>query len=897
MKVSTVLKSDSLNETLEHFFETLGSSLMARTLLLSAKGGEFAVSEKKGRIYSDMPYWTHIFNGLMTASMLMDNDDQLIQKIKSDDLFYKIFIISFCFHDINKLYTEERLGLGEILEDSALFQKILSEWGTAEFWPEYKEYLEDIKYLILNTERQTTPLGMSLSKPSLAHNLLSRLKSYISFADAISSKEVRSVRDLYKNINYWIEQKNLPRLDLKYIQIDKNIYTGLSLLTYQSIQEILGDRIVFNLRDGFIYLDGDEINENELVQKVYEKLLVKSDKPDAIIKEAIRGQYVQGNSANLIFLEKKIDKDEFYRIIDVFTQLEARKVLKSFEISRKENNIIFKELSNFLPKRQLSKAGDAVYIEPDDYSNINEHDRKIWRSVIMLRLFCLNQGQYLNKLESLKLLISRWSEGKYSVDVLKDESGFLSKTTYSEVGGVNKNDIIKSCFFLLDFVNDLCREDRIDQLHESLIHVLDIDFEKGNMDKNNDLKSNIIRKFVKRYVYNEYDFDVNFQQTKKKICSICGAPANIELSDLNGNTFLIKSRNNTNKSLSSLNNLLNYICEFCNSENELLGKLFPKSYQSDSAIYFEYFDYIFNMNWRLFVKIISNSLTIDADSEGEIMDTGRGLIEINQNLTLTDFFNFTFINFGTSTKDQFGNIKKLLNISRSLGLKIYVCPVMTPFTQNDEMLVFETLVTPFKLLGFNKIRIHEIEKRSSQLDEIFKLKLTDKNYSSAFVLAKDPSSIFWLADRVGLNSCNYELFFNEKFNQNTMSNTKELAETLAKINILSYDSSSHEESRVIRKSLDILKDYHFRKHSSSDIKEAISGEVYKIYKGRNNSLEISHEFGEQLVSNIYCSEWKKNIPNPKQMKYWIAQFCYLYRQVSQERWNQIKQDKLDKENK
>ncbi|MBD3231140.1 hypothetical protein GF322_00605, partial [Candidatus Dependentiae bacterium] len=252
------------NKEMENFSKTLGFSLLESTILTPAKGGSlFKESKLKQRKYSDMPYWVHILNGILGTFLFMEKDGDLIELVKKNPKILKIFIVSFCFHDVNKLIKEKNLE--EAVDEDLI--EIMGKYKVVDYFGEYKKYLEDIKYLILNVEKSTIPLAFSNTSPSLNQRILNRLKKYLNFADLISFNEIHNIKDLFKHIKNLILKKRLPNIDIQYFKIDKNIYKGLSLAVYHKIEEKLCDKIIFRMRDGFIYKAKKDFSNFENIAK------------------------------------------------------------------------------------------------------------------------------------------------------------------------------------------------------------------------------------------------------------------------------------------------------------------------------------------------------------------------------------------------------------------------------------------------------------------------------------------------------------------------------------------------------------------------------------------------------------------------------------------------------
>lgn len=872
MKISNFEYLSEHNEVvLQEFQDTLGEFLIEKTLLIPAKGGKYHFSQKKNRTYSDMPYWIHILNGLMAAFLFIEKDEEMNEAFKSNSDYIRLFIVSFVFHDVNKLCKYDNLG--EAVEKE--LDEMMEDFEVSEFFPDYKSFIQDIKWLILNTEHGTTSSAYGKYHPNLNTRLLDTLKNYLNFADSLSATEIHSTRNLYEHIIQLVQNKSLPNIELNYVDISPNIYLGISTAVYLEIDTLLKKRAIFRLRDGFIYYgEKIQIDASDLAQNIM--IEVEEVDLETLAQNEIGGQFHQGINLNF-FKRRLFNVDEFIEIVDYFIKAKSGSFLRNYETQE-----LFLSLASQIPGNQFNNDSSQVKIHPDDFDNLAEKDKDLWRMIVISRIIGLNYKDH----KEYDSLVAEFNE-------------ILQEETYVDL--LTKK--LKSTSLYIEYA---LRKKRVGELREKLLSIsqliIQIEENKFKSQQNNEIQRNkqILENFINSYINHNLTLPDSsvYESKKRQSCLICGNYAETELREGLKNTFLVKATNPTNKTLSSLKNTStpNYICNTCLLDNMILIKNYSQSIsKSDSVLFIDTYDYIFNVNHSFIFKTINTYISKKELSTNEKDEESCGSQSISINVsansmyTINSFFDFNFFQFGNDLETQLYSVYKLLQIIKYTGFKILVSHIYLPYVQHDEMLRIESIKSNLKAFGLDRIRINEIEEKSLVLNFLLQIK---DDLSSIYELAKYPLSIFWIIRKNEIKDSNIDKkikIFTKNFD---MSNTKELSKILAEINTLSYDSSSHEESEIIRAVIEILRMIQSNETEiSDDFYEKIAGVLYKKYKNKPDIIPKASEFSSIFIDKIYINEWKKQMPNPKELKFWIAQFAYLYKKSSLEIWENRKENK------
>ena len=131
---------------LRNYVEMVVPKMLEAYTLRPAKGST-------GWAYNhDQSMLTHILNGIFPVLTIVRSSGQPL-----NDLEKQIYLIAYSFHDIDKLEGVRDLSVSDE-EKSERFYAYLVEWISRlefnEFCPDYEEYLGDIGYLILNTQKK-----------------------------------------------------------------------------------------------------------------------------------------------------------------------------------------------------------------------------------------------------------------------------------------------------------------------------------------------------------------------------------------------------------------------------------------------------------------------------------------------------------------------------------------------------------------------------------------------------------------------------------------------------------------------------------------------------------------------------------------------------------------------
>lgn len=155
---------------LRNYVEMVVPKMMEAYTLQPAKGS----ANPKYADKHDQSMLAHILNGIFPVLTIVRSSGQPL-----NDLEKQIYLIAYSFHDLDKLVGIRDLSVSDA-EKSERFYAYLDEWVSQlrfdEFCPDYEEYLGDIGYLILNTQKR---YGANLNLRSYDLRLPGRRRQYL----------------------------------------------------------------------------------------------------------------------------------------------------------------------------------------------------------------------------------------------------------------------------------------------------------------------------------------------------------------------------------------------------------------------------------------------------------------------------------------------------------------------------------------------------------------------------------------------------------------------------------------------------------------------------------------------------------------------------------------------
>lgn len=194
---------DVNDDLMRRFVQQVGPGMMRAYTFISAKGGEFADERRAEGVQvehfdRDQSMLSHLFNGIFPAMSLMR---LLCSKgtRQLSDVERQVYLAAYCLHDLDKIIrqrgldTHDRAAIDAVVLEAT---RQIENLGMDLFFPDFHDYLDDIVFLAVNTQRaKGTHLNTYLFQPTLKERQLSVLRQLCTYSDLVAYL-VRSPSDI-----------------------------------------------------------------------------------------------------------------------------------------------------------------------------------------------------------------------------------------------------------------------------------------------------------------------------------------------------------------------------------------------------------------------------------------------------------------------------------------------------------------------------------------------------------------------------------------------------------------------------------------------------------------------------------------------------------------------------
>lgn len=939
------------------FFNKVSQQFLDTLLMRIVKNDDFRLRSAKGATgrgfegklaetisqSTDMPYHVHILNGLFPTLKLMEEKFKEREWLSDkSETILRCFIVGFTFHDINKLVQSEL----EIAVENNL-EELCQRLEVSEFFPEWQEWIEEIKFLALGAEYRTKVY--SLQKPIKEYEFFNTiLIEYCHLADSIASiDKTRSVAEFYEVLcKCFLDRKPLSSLwELSYVEIQENIFMLLSqklLLAARDV--ILNDRqqiILFKLRNGFVYT-GEPLRDEE-IKKI--KIGFKNN-----LSNVLASAQIDFQACKLGFLESLPDEENSER--KHYDQIIAalKEIIKAGFANKGSGNGKIKPLAitNYSDELELTnqKSEEIHILEQllDEYElpiKVNEatkNDGQIQNYFLGLRdewSFLEEEDQELLTLialEKIKVLSGKsyrdWQQ--WRKDYLESENQFLEGNFRYQFLGVET--LLKTTKDLLPrfstatertalaIVSASEQFKQLEDKNENLTDYLDKQFEEVASKfatKVKTVNTKELDDFIEFYLSGNFERDIESVlgliesiPAKNEMCLFTGRPAVTKYGA--ERAFGFSALNFSNRSLNTLKSKDNKISTLFLIENDLRQKELPRGFytkklakedkgkidrqyfrdssKANSAIYYDFGEYFVDSWTQELLNVMGKAMSYDCQDL-------NGLTVVFEDYAYD--FNLYGMNFnliGDDVESNFYFIYKMLNLIYKTCFRIYATSILTPYHSHKEIFVFDNCMPFVRTLGWNAIRIDELEDRLREMKMLLSLN-TKRLVTNVLNYAEDRRYLFTaynaLKDEDKPNARNQLVNFLEllpqKEGEKLMSVMNDIAQIAIEM-VRPKSGTTSQESWIIRDALKVLKDCYKEGRDEETTIEQIAGELRKTLKQREGAtLSKCEPFAVALYKQLFEGEWNKRFPQPNRLRNWVNQFAFVY---SEKGWFESRKSKV-----
>jgi hypothetical protein len=867
-------KTPLFNETTQSFLSTVFASVVRQYTLVSAKGSsgrKFKEERLRDAVIAlpDMPYHIHILNGLFPALKLLEEQLQTRNLIVKPEIvsFVKTLCIAFMFHDSNKLIGKE---LDQVMD--ADIESLCDQTDVKSFFPEWRQWLGEIKFLILRTENRTS--AYAYEKKIREWQFINEVLGAIChLADLFASlTKFRDVAEFYDRLCL-IKVNGKPIADiwqLSFIEVSDNIFTLLSQRLINTAKDFIwnnGGDILFNLRNGFVFIGQplEESNRNIILQQFCDD----DNTFDAVAQTQINSL----RGCQFGFIEsRRLTSDILSQIIEAGYKGNSRikfiEILKDanspntegFEVIAKLIDQLGLPVKPVLPDKLRNKK-----IEEQRYSFVIEpkwDDLDIGQKNA-LTLLALQRIKFMKKDQS-----NEWE--KEFTDIETHSSGTLSSFTnaYSRYTVA----AIASAGKKAQEGHDLA------QICETTKHEIVEILSKDTVSRNDEeLKS-----FAKLYLTGNFDRDIEFLLNterhipeKKDMCLFTGRSASENYGSAKAHG--IKALGFSNRTVNTLKTAENRISSLFNYEIEMRKGLINDTVGFNSCIYYDFGEYILSIDTRKVLDVLSQAKGFQHDEQNFQMIIDEKAFKYN-------LYGMNFEKISENVEGNFYFIQRNLKLIKSTGFRLFTTSIISPYHSHNEMFVFDNCMPFVKRLGWDRIRIDDIEGRLSELN-LFLTLGAKRLTSNVLEFVEDRRSLFSAFQgldeedktkaRPSFTSFVYSILpqYHKEYSMGVMKELAEIAIKMAR----PQSGSSSQETRLIRDSLGILRVCHKEGRDTETTVGQIVGELRQLSKTYGYFNEnLAPTFACRIYDDLFKKEWGGRFPQPSRLRHWINEFGFWY---------------------
>lgn len=914
--IEEYFETSLFQRTVQEYFDSVLGRMIEENTILSAKG-LFMIDGEVKRDFYDMPYHIHILNGLIPVLFVYE---KFLQKegwfdTEEAELYLKIFILGFTFHDANKLLgtkDDRKKGLGGLEIAVAELDKHVDKWAVSDFFTDFEEHKSTVYYLALSTEDRTfvqaEDYAITVNNRRHIKNVQRELCHLADGLASIQNEELESIESLYKAVNRSLKKiSNIIDLPISYLKVRPNPYTLLSQSLLQIARRQLhqiGKKMFYATHEGFIFW-GEDITNEEFgeIEKAY--LKGGSDDIKTLELTKIDAQKCKFGFIGSTEFTGSIIEEIITELGDKFLSLSpnGRKTIIGFdgfvEFTKKMIEVYQMPID-------YEEKGDKLYLNFYENENLDDNE-------LMFRaVYCLHKIQWLNPKENKEWGADFNNWLSKDGELLESFNFQYSNTTEDKIVKIE----IKSAFDIFKFIDERVKsknallktylnfvktyevieqcddiEGYIEGLKQNIINT----FSSKNSDDNN-----VKQELFDRYFEYKGNSNLGFLETynpnipiKKEMCAFTGGKGAVGYEQ--AIAFSLKANGFNNRTVTALGNQgggTSRVSNLFNAENLLRASLFKIS-DANLVIYNDFFEAKLDVD-----RDIINA-TIHAKNEINILKDGAIQIDKNSKFQY-NLYNLDFIKLTPKVEPTFFLVRKCLLMVKLLGIRSYIAGIMTPYQPHKAVFYFENAPRFLKLLGWDNVRLIHLD---GVLDEI-RLVLTfgkERIESNLLKIANNRLAYFQLYYLSKQNNIYesllnfYKTNKNQKFNDMTV--IEELADLAVELMAATYgekpinrNSSGSSQTWLIRTSMDILRRY--VKNGSDDelVIQTICGEINRKYSVSNS--EVIYNYAKGLYETVYVTHWKKKLPPKNVEKEFIYAFAFVFTNKSEEHFSENYAKKL-----
>lgn len=936
--VQNYFQTPLFRDTVQDYFDTVLTALVAEHALTETKGKFIRDNVLRADLH-DMPYHTHILNGLIPMLWIYEQfllrKNQLGHPETSDML--RILILGFTFHDANKLMRlKEEKGKTDLEISIERLRAQLGQFREDDFFPKIKEkaWLDVLSFLALATENRTRAVANLYPLGDLDEFIREYLGPLCHFADGLASlKETDSPGAAWASISAKIERlpPQFGQIPISYIEVHPNPFVLLSQSLMQAARTVLGragKKPFFSMRQGFLYF-GESATEGEVTQ-IVEKF--RSER-DLKIENLSTIDY-QSCEFGFIGSKKFVPQDLDHIIFKEATQNAFLKISPSSRSKIADFDEVVQFCQDFL--RLYPLAANAITVKLDKKKEVlslsfnpqNDQER------LFQQFFALHKIQWLNvksngdwsadfgrslaknlPTEAARAdpkqnrpLPAEILAGRSRIRTMYDATTYLLSKN-SAATPLLKTLICAAKTATLFETPGFEPEAKLAELKTEVI-----DFYQKQAPSN---WENTLDGFAERYLFCQSDAAqaMNFFEKydprvprKEEMCLFTGALGTIRNSQ--AIAFGVGAAGFSNRTVTALKNKYSYLSPWFAEENKLRVSYFPEMQEkANTTVYYDFGEVSLDIGRDVLtaaVKAKPGMLAFEKDSDG--------VITLNKDARFRyDFFHLYYDETPADTEALFKFVRKCLMLVREFGLRAYVTGLMSPYAPHKAIFQYENAPAVLARMGWDSIRLVDFQSVWEEI-ELIPLFGKDRVASTLLKVSESRRAYFRLfytqTDRLKnkepLRCAIVQFVDHQPQLFQDMHVNQELVARALRIEVASYKSSSSNETWLLRSALEKLRTYVRQEKERDAVVSKIAAEIYRrmktdwIQRGTAEpedentpyektvwakfdsaeGLAVIEDFAGAVYDLLYVQKWNKTLPSLNVQKDWIYEFAFLFKKAS-----------------
>ena len=352
------------------FIDVMVPKMLERYVVMSAKGGAHSDNNKlsketqrKFEANDDQSMFSHLLNGIFPTLRLMHLlESERVERFT--DIERKVYILSYMMHDVDKIteHAVETKTREDIECSKARIAHELSQCDAAEFFPDVAAYIEDITFLVVNTQRKWgTHFNTYLWDFHLPERRVLLLRSLCTYSDLIAYKlkapgDITEANDLSDILNS--VSRGTLTFSYHHIREVRGLFTSVvnngigDLFTDKKQREGIWPYLFFS--DGVVY-----ILRKTLTFSITTEQIVSSVKAQL---QRVCGERIKHDAPGFKFSIQGIAKHPDY-YFEFLTLEDYMDLLCNSIVNRTRNDITATPLEKL---RQMQANGEIDAPLPDD---------------------------------------------------------------------------------------------------------------------------------------------------------------------------------------------------------------------------------------------------------------------------------------------------------------------------------------------------------------------------------------------------------------------------------------------------------------------------------------------------------------------------------------------------